>query len=165
MGILDDAVERTIAVEVDRDGWLVVMPDASGDLLPESGMVSREQSRRILHAAIHEDPAPFAAPLARAGRTLIHGDPMVEFAWYLAINGTRIGAAREEVIEDNRSGYPADPDGGALALGLLGGLVQLGWNKALLATDDDPAVAALEKDDLAWWVARAREALERWSPS
>jgi phosphotransferase family enzyme len=250
--VVDPAI---VAVEADADGWLVIMPDQTGNLLPESGIVSRAVSRRILHAAaamhralagtsisglcdlgarytflspatterekdgsdlvpkmigrgwgrfadvaptevwsavaaIHADPAPFAAQIAKVESTVIHGDlkfgnvgvsgdrivfidwgdrtgiapPMVEFAWYLAINGTRIGATRQEVIDDYHSGYPSDPDGGSLPLGLLGGLAQLGWNKALLATGDDEDVAAMERDDLEWWIARAREGLEQWSP-
>jgi hypothetical protein len=53
----------------------------------------------------------------------------------------------------------------ALRLALLGGLVQLGWDKALHATGHpDAAVRARERADLDWWTARARDALERWSP-
>jgi hypothetical protein len=35
---------------------------------------------------------------------------------------------------------------------------------ALHAAFPDPAVRAWERADLDWWTARARDALERWSP-
>jgi hypothetical protein len=59
----------------------------------------------------------------------------------------------------------AGRDDPALPLTLSGGLVQLGWNKALSATVDDPASRARELAGVDWWVARAREALDRWSLS
>jgi hypothetical protein len=58
---------------------------------------------------------------------------------------------------------PEDRD--ALPLALLGALLQLGWEKALGATSDDPATRERERAGLAWWCARAREALEEWSPA
>jgi hypothetical protein len=252
-GVVDPAI---LEVVTDESGWMVVMPDVSEVLLPESGTISRATSRRILSAAaalhqtftglaldglcpiparytflspataareraagepvpkligtgwerfadmappdiwdavqaVHNDPAPFVREVARAPATLIHGDlkfgnvglgdnrvilidwgdragiapPMVELAWYLAINATRIAATKDEIIDDYMSSYPEDPDRGALPLGLLGGLVQLGWNKALLATGADRDVAERERADLEWWVARAREGLELWSPN
>ncbi|MCA1841647.1 MAG: hypothetical protein LC792_00390, partial [Actinobacteria bacterium] len=39
----------------------------------------------------------------------------------------------------------------------------VGWEKALGATSDDPATRARERAGLAWWWARAAEALEQWS--
>ena len=141
--------------------------------------------------AIAADPAPFAAELARFPATLVHGDlklgnvgflgervvlldwgtqtgwapPAVEVAWYLAVNHSRIDATREQVLDDFRAAEGGPHDEDALRLALLGGLVQLGWDKALHASGHpDPAVRARERADLAWWVARAREALERWSP-
>jgi hypothetical protein len=58
-----------------------------------------------------------------------------------------------------------------LRLALFGGLVQLGWDKALQATEDpDPERRAWEADDLAWWCRQARQArqarlaLDTWSP-
>jgi hypothetical protein len=141
--------------------------------------------------AILERPEPFADELARFPSTLVHGDlklgnlgfldgrvvvldwgtqtgwapPAVETAWYLAINASRIDASREEVLADARAAEGERHDEDASRLALLGGLVQLGWDKALHATGHpDPATRAREAADLAWWTARAREALERWSP-
>jgi hypothetical protein len=92
--------------------------------------------------------------------------PAVEGAWYLAINWSRIDASREQVLDDFRTAEGDRHDEDALRLALLGGLAQLGWDKALHASGHpDPAVRAREADDLAWWTARARDALEVWSPS
>jgi len=141
--------------------------------------------------AVGERPEPFAAELARFPATLVHGDlklgnvgllgervvlldwgtqtgwapAAVEVVWYLAVNASRIDATREQVLDDFRAAEGERHDEDALRLALLGGLVQLGWDKALHATEHpDPAVRARERADLDWWTARARDALERWSP-
>jgi hypothetical protein len=141
--------------------------------------------------AIAERPGPFAAELARCPATLVHGDlklgnvgflgdrvvlldwgtqtgwapSAVDAAWYLAVNASRIDATREQVLDDFRAAEGERHDEDALRLALLGGLVQLGWDKALHATEHpDPAVRDRERADLVWWTARARDALERWSP-
>jgi len=141
--------------------------------------------------AVAERPEPFAAELARFPATLVHGDlklgnvgflgervvlldwgtqtgwapPAVEVVWYLAVNASRIDATREQVLDDFRAAEGERHDEDALRLALLGGLVHLGWDKALHATGHpDPAVRAWERADLDWWTARARDALERWSP-
>jgi hypothetical protein len=141
--------------------------------------------------AILEGPEPFADELASFPGTLVHGDlklgnlgfdgdrvvlldwgtqtgwapPAVETAWYLALNASRIDASREQVLADASEAEGERHDQDALRLALLGGLVQLGWDKALHASGHpDPVKRAWEAADLAWWTARAREALERWSP-
>jgi hypothetical protein len=155
--------------------------------LPE--VVPADVAEAVL--AIAERPAPFAAALERFPATLVHGDlklgnlgflgervvlldwgtqtgwapPTVEVAWYLAVNASRIDATREQVLDDFRAAEGERHDEDALRLALLGGLVQLGWDKALHASGHpDPAIRAREAADLAWWTARARDALERWSP-
>lgn len=142
--------------------------------------------------AVLERPEPFAAALSAFGSTLLQGDlklgnlgltadqvvmldwgtqtgwgpPAVEVAWYLAINWSRVDATREQVLDDFRAAEGDRHDEDALRLALLGGLVQLGWDKALHASGHpDPAVRAREAADLAWWTARARDALAVWSPS
>jgi hypothetical protein len=141
--------------------------------------------------AIGERPESFAAALSRFPSTLIQGDlklgnlgfsgdrvvmldwgtqtgwapAAVEVAWYLAINWSRIDATREQVLDDFRAAEGERQDEDALLLALLGGLVQLGWDKALHATGHpDPAVRAREAVDLMWWCDRARDALGVWSP-
>lgn len=142
--------------------------------------------------AVLERPEPFAAALSAFGSTLLQGDlklgnlgltadqvvmldwgtqtgwgpPAVEVAWYLAINWSRVDATREQVLDDFRAAEGDRHDEDALRLALLGGLVQLGWDKALHASGHpDPAIRAREAADLAWWTARARDALAVWSPS
>ena len=142
--------------------------------------------------AVAERPEPFAAALSAFPSTLVQGDlklgnlgftedrvvmldwgtqtgwapAAVEVAWYLAINWSRIDATREQVLDDFRAAEGGRHDEDALRLALLGGLVQLGWDKALHASGHpDPAVRAREAADLAWWADRARDALEVWSPS
>jgi hypothetical protein len=142
--------------------------------------------------AVLARPEPFAAALSASGSTLLQGDlklgnlgltadrvvmldwgtqtgwgpPAVEVAWYLAINWSRVDATREQVLDDFRAAEGERHDEDALRLALLGGLVQLGWDKALHASGHpDPAVRAREAADLAWWTARARDALAVWSPS
>jgi hypothetical protein len=140
--------------------------------------------------AILEQPELLAAELSRSEGSLIHGDlkfgnlgfqgdrvvmidwgdragfapPAVEFAWYLAINATRVEATQTELVADFRSEMGERYDDESLDLALLGGLVQLGWDKALVVTERDPKAMAKEIEDLNWWVARARAALEVWSP-
>jgi hypothetical protein len=143
-------------------------------------------------AAIHADPTLLASALDAFEATLIHGDlkfgniglttdrvvlvdwgpqcgmapPAVEFAWYLALNATRLDATRDEVLDDVRAASGPFHDDAALRLALLGGLVQLGWDKALGSCDHpDPAVRERETADLGWWVGRAQEALEHWAPA
>jgi hypothetical protein len=142
--------------------------------------------------AVLARPEPFAAALSASGSTLLQGDlklgnlgltadrvvmldwgtqtgwgpPAVEVAWYLAINWSRVDATREQVLDDFRAAEGERHDEDALRLALLGGLVQLGWDKALHASGHpDPAVRAREAADLAWWTATARDALAVWSPS
>jgi hypothetical protein len=142
--------------------------------------------------ALADRPERLGAALARHPATLIHGDlklgniglatapapgrvvlvdwgtqtgwapPAVEWAWYLAVNGSRIDASHEQVLDDARVAAGEHHDEAALDLALLGGLLQLGWDKALHATEHrDAAIRAREADDLAWWVARSRAGLER----
>jgi len=141
--------------------------------------------------AVLDRPQVLADAMAGFPATLIHGDlklgnlgfgpdrvvaldwgtqtgwapPAIELAWYLAINASRIDATREQVLDDFRAGQGERHDEDALRLALFGGLVQLGWDKALQAAGHaDGAVRAREAADLDWWVARAREALAVWSP-
>ena len=141
-------------------------------------------------SAVQRRPERLAGALALHPMTLIHGDlklgnlgffqdrvvmldwgtqtgwapPAVEWAWYLAINASRIDATREQVLDDARAVAGDHHDEAALRLALLGGLVQLGWDKALQATEDpDPERRAWETDDLAWWFRQARLALDAWS--
>jgi aminoglycoside phosphotransferase (APT) family kinase protein len=134
-------------------------------------------------------PHTLAEALLRAygGATLLHGDlrgdnlgfdgdrivlidwdlatagtPTVEFAWYLAHSARRIDATRDVIEADYRTAEGDQPDDSEVALGMLSGLVQYGWRIAHSArVHPDPAETAWGREELAWWVPRVREALER----
>jgi hypothetical protein len=93
-----------------------------------------------------------------AGRTVLvdweapgPGPGCGELAWYLALNCRRIPVSKEAAIDRYRDALERNgvaTDGWferQMALALLGGLVQFGWEKALGSYDDE----------LAWWEARA----------
>jgi hypothetical protein len=141
-------------------------------------------------AAVHADPSPLVHALLARPSTLVHGDlklanlgldgerlvvldwgtlttwapPAVDFAWYLAINSAAIGLEHDQLLADVRAAATGQ-DETALRLALIGGLAQLGWEKALGATADDPATQYRERAGLAWWTAQVRESLDLWSPS
>jgi hypothetical protein len=75
---------------------------------------------------------------------------VVDLAWYLAVNYDRLPISKHDTIaayHDALRRYNIVTDGWwerALALGLLGGFVQLGWSKT--------------GDELAWWVDLALQA-------
>lgn len=131
-----------------------------------------------------ERPGRLAAALGRHRRTLLHGDlkaanlgiaadavvlldwgtlttmgpAALDLAWYLAINSALLDGELDDSLDDVRAALAPD-DRAALPLALLAQLVLLGWEKALGATSDDPAISARERTGLAWWCARASEAL------
>ena len=92
------------------------------------------------------------------------GPRAIDYAWYLAINGAAVDATLDELRDDIASVLGPDHCA-ALPLALLGALVQLGGEKALGATSDDPSITAREKDGLQWWSTRAGDALDQWSPA
>ena len=136
---------------------------ASPTLLADA-LLSREST------LVHGDPKMANLGLAANGHRLVlidwgtltsYGPPAIDFAWYLAINQAAIGIDHERLLADVRiSLQPLDED--ALKLALLGALVQLGWEKALGATDNDPLTRQRESEGLAWWIFRAREAIASW---
>jgi hypothetical protein len=140
--------------------------------------------------AVLADPEPLAAWLEARGATLLHGDlrdehlgrdgervvlidwglatrghPVADLTWYLMHCAWRIDATRDEIVDDFRRARGEADDAEALEVGLLTGLVQYGWiigHSALI--HPDPAERAWARDELAWWVPRARRALAAWSP-
>jgi hypothetical protein len=124
--------------------------------------------------SLAEDPAPLVDALAQTPATFIHGDwkagnlgshpegrtilldwgwpgraaPLVDVAWYLAVNCDRLPTSKEQVLVDYRRALEAHGVATAgwwarqLDLALLGAFVQLGWSKT-----GDPA-------ELGWWVQR-----------
>ena len=101
------------------------------------------------------------------GRTVVldwglagSGPPELDFAWYVFVNGWRIDAAREQLIDDFKRAEGDLHDPRALELSWI---AQLCWHGPLLAHE---LVEASEEKreraraELAWWVARVRAALE-----
>jgi len=96
--------------------------------------------------------------------------PAVELGWYLSVNCARLPVSKEATTEcykqalKLRLGSRFDEDWWRpqLDLALLGAFVQVGWPKAYNAVHaEDPAQRAREREELAWWSARAREGA-RW---
>jgi hypothetical protein len=126
-------------------------------------------------AALAADPGPLVAALAATPATFVHGDwkfgnlgshpdgrtivldwgwpgraaPLVDVAWYLAVNCDRLPITKDDTIAAYREALErhgiatADWWDAQLPAALLGGFVQLGWSKT-----GDPA-------ELDWWVTRA----------
>jgi hypothetical protein len=127
-----------------------------------------------LALALSRDPTPLAVALEQTPATLVHGDwkagnlgshpdgrtilldwgwpgrggPLVDLAWYLAVNCDRLPESKEDTLDAYREalrhqGIDAGPwwhD--QLGPALLGAFVQLGWSKT-----QDPI-------ELDWWVRR-----------
>jgi hypothetical protein len=105
--------------------------------------------------------------LCRARRLTENDD---HAAWLVA---TKVGVPLEsvtvragrEVVEDFRRARGERDDPRAVdLLGLLG-LLMYGWIFGLCAViHTDPAERRWAREELAWWVPRARRTLETWSP-
>jgi hypothetical protein len=135
--------------------------------------------------ALVTEPEPLAAALDARGTTLIHGDvrdeqlgfapdgrvvlldwgiatrgnPAIDLGWYLMHCAWRIRATRDELVDDFRA-LRDDPV--ALDLGLLSGVVLYGWILGHSAVvHPDPAERAWAREELDWWVPRARAGLGR----
>jgi hypothetical protein len=132
-----------------------------------------------------ERPEPLAALLRDCAATLVHNDlrganlglvpgrtivldwglagsgpPELDFAWYLFVNGWRIDATREQLIEDFRRAEGDLHDPRALELAWI---AQLCWHGPLLAhelVEASDAKRERARAELAWWVERVRGALE-----
>ena len=78
--------------------------------------------------------------------------PCIDLAWYLAVNCDRLPESKELTIDRYRSSlatHGVDSDSWwdvQLPLALLGGALQMAWNKAG------------QPEELAWWAERVAEA-------
>jgi hypothetical protein len=141
--------------------------------------------------ALLDDPAPLAAALDACGTTLLHGDirdeqigltgrrlvlldwglatqghPVVDYAWHLMHSAWRIDATRDQLWDDFRAARGERDDPLAVELGMIAGLVMYGWILGHSAViHPDPAERSWAREELDWWVPRARRALETWSPA
>ena len=132
-----------------------------------------------------EDPTPLAAALGAGPVTLTHGDlatvnmardgdslvlldwalataapGALDIAWLLAGCSSVLEPSREHVLGTYAGLAGPAYDMRSMRLALLAGLLWLGWNKALDATEHpEPAKRRRERRDLAWWVHQARETL------
>ena len=140
--------------------------------------------------ALLEDPSPLVCELESRGSTLLHGDlrdeqigfgdgalitldwglatqghPVVDLAWYMVHDVWRIEATHDDVVEDFRRARGNHDDPRAVdLLGLLG-LLMYGWIFGIGAViHTDPAERQWARQELAWWVPRARHSLNTWSP-
>ena len=146
-------------------------------------LITDDVGQRVL--ALAEDSAPLTRAIANRPLTMIHGDlatvnmafdddrlTLIDWGLAAAAPGAmdigRFLAGCAHVLDVDMDTFmamyreeAADVyDGAATRLGLLSGLVWLGWNKALdIAEHPDEAVREREKAALPWWLDRAREAL------
>jgi hypothetical protein len=128
--------------------------------------------RRYPQTVIHGDwklgnlgllPAPGRQVVLLDWAVVGPAPPAVDLAWWLAVNSARLPISKEAttaIFRDHlaaRLGPRFDeawwrPQ---LALGLLGGFLQLGWPKLLGAAHGPiEAVRARERAELAWWSER-----------
>ena len=182
------ALARPQVAELERDG-VDLLPkqfEAAWEALAEA--VEADVAEPIL--ALLDDPSPLVRKLEPHGTTLLHGDlrdehigfddgtlivldwgvatqghPVLDLAWYMVHDVWRIEATHDAVVEDFRRarGERDDPQAVDL-LGLLG-LLMYGWIFGLCAViHTDPAERRWAREELSWWVPRARRSLETWSP-
>lgn len=154
-------------------GWEIFFDTAPDDV---AGPVSR----------LLADPEPLAVALGSRPVTLVHGDlatvnmavegdrltlldwalpalapGAVDICRFIAGCSSVVDLSREEILDAYRAACGPSYDGIAMRLALLGGLVWLGWNKALDAAEHpDPRTRARERDDLRWWLHQARSTLD-----
>ena len=173
-GALADTFETDMYIpKVMAVGWEVFAETADADVVDAI-------------AAVHADPAPLACALGECGTTLVHGDlrganlgvasdrivvldwqlataapGAVDLGWYLYVNGWRIDATREQLIDDFRAAGGDLFDERALELALVGALA---WHGGLLShelIESSDEKRAQAREELDWWVKRVRRGLER----
>jgi len=141
-------------------------------------MDERHPRQARLLRELARDPAPLLAALGAGPRTLLHGDwklgnlggsigrtilldwdrcgqgpPLVDLAWYLAVNCDRLPESKEEAIAAYRGSLEGAGVSTAswweaqLALALAGAFLQLGWSKTG------------EAEEFGWWSDRLEAAL------
>jgi hypothetical protein len=133
-----------------------------------------------------EDPSALVTALQAGPLTLVHGDlatvnmakdadtlvlldwalataapGALDIAFLLACCSSVIEPSRDHVLRTYAGLAGPAYDRRSMHLALLAGLMWLGWNKALDAAEHpDPAKRERERQDLEWWVRKARRTLE-----
>lgn len=152
-----------------HDGWMRFDEVAPPDLGPVVRELRRDATpladalRRTPSCLLHGDVKASNTGRAADGRTVLvdwayvgEGPACHELVWHLALDRSRLPVSKEATIEAFRAALERHGVATAgwwdrqLALCLLGGLVQFGWEKALG-----------DADELRWWCDAAREAVAR----
>ena len=174
------ALARPQVAELERDA-VDLLPkqfEAAWEAFAEA--VEDDVAQPIL--ALLDDPSPLVSRLESHGTTLLHGDlrdehigfddgALIVLDWGVATQGhpswTSPGtwSTTSGGPEDFRRARGERDDPCAVdLLGLLG-LMMYGWIFGLCAViHTDPAERRWAREELAWWVPRARHSLETWSP-
>jgi hypothetical protein len=148
-----------------RDGWWRFAERAPGDVARAVHDLRHDLDplvaalRRTPSTLLHGDWKLGNLGTGPDGRTILldwagpgEGPVVHELGWYLAINRQRLPEPKEDAIAAFRNGLehhgvsPGEWWDRQLALGLLGTVVQFGWEKALG-----------DREELGWWCDRARE--------
>jgi hypothetical protein len=140
-------------------------------------------------ARVHADPRPLADELRASCTTLLHGDlrwanlalgervvlldwglaslgpPAADFSWYLFVNGRRVDATYEELIDDFRVAEGALHDERTLELAWLAQLAMHGGLLAHELVESDAAKRDIALRELDWWYDAARRGLEHLAPA
>jgi hypothetical protein len=152
-------------------------------------VVPRELGDTLLRLV--NDPSPLIRELEKGPLTLVHGDynhgnigiakdgrvvmldfamathapPEVDLTWYLNFSAPDVDASAEELIADWQRIRGDDFDPSSLRLALLYEVVQSGYGWAYGSHwSANPARRARQGAELGWWLKRAAEALESWTP-
>jgi len=116
---------------------------------------------------LHGDPRGANLGFTRGGRVVAvdwgiaaAGPPAIDLAHHLFLNGRRLDATFEDVLDDFRAAAGELSDERALRLALLAQLVVGGGLLAHELVESDPGKREVARAELDWWCARAREGLE-----
>ena len=154
------------------------------DYFADPALVPSDVSQAVF--ALHLDATPLTGALSAGPVTLAHGDLatvnmafegdrliLLDWAMPTAAPGALdvgrflVGCAHvvdlnpDECIDIYRRAAGPAYDERSMQLALLSALCWLGWNKALdIVESQDAAVRERERASLAWWIKKARTALE-----
>jgi Ser/Thr protein kinase RdoA (MazF antagonist) len=153
-----------------REGWAAlpsVAPRLADVVLPilddPAALVAALQ--HVPHTLVHGDWKAANLGSHRDGRTVLldfgeapgEASPIADLSWYLALNSDLLPETKDEAVATYRASLErhgistGDWWDAAVALELVGAMVQFGWEKALGGPGPE----------LAWWEARALEGA-RW---